>query len=57
LSKKVPAQKIVLPELASWKLITGQVLDGPPGELIRRLSSFLLIPVGHHRQGFAFEGT
>jgi hypothetical protein len=30
-----------------------QVLDGPPGVTTRRLSSFLLIPVGYHRQGFA----
>jgi hypothetical protein len=46
-----------LPELASWTLIAEQVLDGPPGDVIRRLSSFLLIPVGYNRQGFAFEGT
>jgi hypothetical protein len=31
-----------------------QVLDGPPGVAIRRPSTFLLIPVGYHRQGFAF---
>ena len=31
-----------------------QVLDGPPGEAIRRLSTFLLIPVGFNRQGFAY---
>jgi hypothetical protein len=31
-----------------------QVLDGPPGFTARRLSSFLLIPVGTNRQGFAF---
>jgi hypothetical protein len=33
-----------------------QVLDGPPGVAIRRLSTFLLIPVGQHRRGFAFYG-
>ena len=31
-----------------------QVLDGPPDVVIRRLSTFLLIPVGLHRRGFAF---
>jgi hypothetical protein len=31
-----------------------QVLDGPPGIAIRRPSTFLLIPVGQHRRGFAF---
>jgi hypothetical protein len=31
-----------------------QVHDGPPGATTRRLSSFLLIPVGYHRQGFAY---
>jgi hypothetical protein len=34
--------------------MTAQVLDGPPGATTRRLSSFLQIPVGQHRQGFAF---
>jgi hypothetical protein len=34
--------------------MTGQILDGPPDDIIRRLSSFLLIPVGYNRQGFAF---
>ena len=33
-----------------------QVLDGPPGLAVRRLSTFLLIPVGQHRRGFAFAG-
>jgi hypothetical protein len=37
-----------------WPSIVAQVLDGPPGFTTRRLSSFLLIPVGTHRQGFAF---
>jgi hypothetical protein len=37
-----------------WRtLIVGQVLDGPPGDATRRSSSFLLIPVGSNRQGFA----
>jgi hypothetical protein len=31
-----------------------QVHDGPPGVATRRPSSFLLIPVGSRRQGFAF---
>jgi hypothetical protein len=31
-----------------------QVLDGPPGDATRRLSTFLLIPVGFNRQGFAY---
>jgi len=31
-----------------------QVLDGPPGDATRRPSTFLLIPVGYNRQGFAF---
>ena len=39
---------------APWISIIGQVLDGPPGDTARRLSSFLLIPVGFNRQGFAF---
>jgi hypothetical protein len=34
--------------------MTEQALDGPPDAIIRRLSSFLLIPVGFNRQGFAF---
>jgi hypothetical protein len=37
-----------------WTSIAAQVLDGPPGDAARRLSTFLLIPVGSHRQGFAF---
>jgi hypothetical protein len=43
-----------LPRFAPWISIKGQVLDGPPGDVARRLSSFLLIPVGSNRQGFAF---
>jgi hypothetical protein len=39
---------------APWISIAGQVLDGPPGDTTRRLSSFLLIPVGFNRQGFAY---
>jgi hypothetical protein len=35
-------------------LIVAQVLDGPPGDITRRPLTFLLIPVGYHRQGFAF---
>jgi hypothetical protein len=38
----------------SWISIAKQVLDGPPGDATRRLSSFLLIPVGYNRQGFAY---
>jgi hypothetical protein len=34
--------------------MTEQALDGPPDAIIRRLSSFLLIPVGTNRQGFAY---
>jgi hypothetical protein len=37
-----------------WPSIIAQVLDGPPGDAIRRLSTFLLIPVGSNRQGFAY---
>jgi hypothetical protein len=40
--------------LEGWILIIAQVLDGPPVFTSRRLSTFLLIPVGFHRQGFAF---
>jgi len=32
-----------------------QVLDRPPGNTTRRPSSFLLIPVGYNRQGFAYR--
>jgi hypothetical protein len=45
--------KIVLHGFARRISIARQVLDGPPGDATRRLSSFLLIPVGFHRQGFA----
>jgi hypothetical protein len=38
----------------AWISIAAQVLDGPPGDTTRRLSSFLLIPVGYNRQGFAY---
>ena len=38
----------------SWISIAEQVLDGPPGDTTHRLSSFLLIPVGYNRQGFAY---
>jgi hypothetical protein len=34
--------------------MTDQALDGSPDAIIRRLSSFLLIPVGTNRQGFAY---
>src|SRR4051794_1632610 len=44
---------MVLHQFAPWISIQAQVLDGPPGGHIRRPSSFLLIPVGSHRQGFA----
>jgi hypothetical protein len=37
-----------------WPSIVTQVLDGPPGDATRRLSTFLLIPVGFNRQGFAY---
>jgi hypothetical protein len=47
-------QKRVLHGFTSWISITEQVLDGPPGDATRRLSSFLLIPVGYNRQGFAY---
>jgi hypothetical protein len=50
-----PAHKIVLHEFAAWISIVGQVHDGPPGATTRRLSSFLLIPVGYRRQGFAYR--
>jgi hypothetical protein len=43
-----------LHEFAAWISIVGQVHDGPPGATTRRLSSFLLIPVGYRRQGFAY---
>jgi hypothetical protein len=45
---------MVLHGFSCWPSIKAQVLDGPPGFTTRRLSSFLLIPVGIHRQGFAF---
>jgi hypothetical protein len=48
------AHKTVLRGLAWWILVMRQVLDGPPGVINRRLSTFLLIPVGLHRRGFAF---
>jgi hypothetical protein len=48
------AHKIALHGFACWTSIAAQVLDGPPGFTTRRLSSFLLIPVGINRQGFAF---
>jgi hypothetical protein len=48
------AHKIFLDGFAPWISIAGQVHDGPPGVDTRRLSSFLLIPVGYHRQGFAY---
>jgi hypothetical protein len=50
------AHKIVLRGFSSWIFIQAQVLDGPPGITARRLSTFLLIPVGFNRQGFAFWG-
>jgi hypothetical protein len=37
---------LVLHQFVPWISITAQVLDGPPGDTARRLSSFLLIPVG-----------
>jgi len=37
---------MVLHRFAWQILIAAQVLDGPPGDATRRLSSFLLIPVG-----------
>jgi len=40
-------------DLRAGLQLLAQVLDGPPGFTTRRLSSFLLIPVGTHRQGFA----
>jgi hypothetical protein len=33
--------------------IAAQILDGPPGFITRRPSTFMLIPVGMNRQGFA----
>jgi hypothetical protein len=48
------AQQIALRGSARRLSIAMQVLDGPPGFTARRLSSFLLIPVGINRQGFAF---
>jgi hypothetical protein len=40
-------------DLRAGLQLLAQVLDGPPGFTTRRLSSFLLIPVGINRQGFA----
>jgi len=37
---------LILHGFARWTFIAVQVLDGPPGLTTRRLSSFLLIPVG-----------
>jgi hypothetical protein len=48
------AHKLILRGFSRWTSIAAQVLDGPPGFTARRLSSFLLIPVGINRQGFAF---
>jgi phasin len=50
----IPAHKIALHGFGWWIWVEGQVHDGPPGVTTRRPSSFLLIPVGHHRQGFAY---
>jgi hypothetical protein len=38
---------LILHGFARWTFIAVQVLDGPPGLTTRRLSSFLLIPVGN----------
>jgi hypothetical protein len=37
---------LILHGFTRWTFIAVQVLDGPPGLTTRRLSSFLLIPVG-----------
>jgi hypothetical protein len=44
--KQLLAQQIALRGCARGLSIAVQVLDGPPGFTARRLSSFLLIPVG-----------
>jgi len=44
--KLCTAHKKVLHETAPGTSIKLQVHDGPPGACTRRLSSFLLIPVG-----------
>src|SRR5215471_17979594 len=49
------AQKLILHSALRPTSITSQVHDGPPGGNSRRPSSFLLIPVGASRQGFAFS--
>jgi hypothetical protein len=51
---KILAHKIALHGFAPWTSIAAQVLDGPPGDATRRLSTFLLIPVGFNWQGFAY---
>jgi hypothetical protein len=51
---KIFAHKIALHGFAPWTSIAAQVLDGPPGDATRRLSTFLLIPVGFNWQGFAY---
>ena len=46
---------MVLHGFTSWISTAEQILDAPPGDTTRgRPSSFLLIPVGHNRQGFAY---
>jgi hypothetical protein len=46
---------MILHQFAPWISIEAQVLDGPPCGNTRRPSTFLLIPVGSHRQGFAYR--
>jgi hypothetical protein len=46
LFKQLLAQQIILRGCVRGLSIVMQVLDGPPGFIARRLSSFLLIPVG-----------
>ena len=48
--------KIALHRFTSRTSIAKQVFDGPPGDIAPRLSSFLLISVGYHRQGCACVG-
>jgi len=47
---------MVLHGFTSWISTAEQILDGPPGDIAPRLSSFLLISVGYHRQGCACVG-
>jgi hypothetical protein len=56
LFKQLLAQQIILRGCARGLSIVPQVLDGPPGFTARRLSSFLLIPVGIAGRDLQFWG-